>query len=322
MAGGKKSKTWGSRAQAEHAATSERIRAERARALLGAQQARLQAATPKSLARPGVSVPTFLRYATTTEPQKWLTIDAGQLVINTILQCAEDGYDRITFPWPNHVGGGFVGAAIALHEARSRGRLAHATVGYWPWRTGATWPARSILVNPADLLANAQRICNEVRNDAAWADTRLCHEDRAVVELRLRELLKEVQTEQQNGNAVIVRSPNLLEVTPTFPSNLPTPSLYEPQPNHFLYRVRRHTHIVQVTAASRLTSVNDPDRTPFALFGLPATIRKEELQSYLASTRFARLGLDVIVVDLTQVVRQAFPDTWERALTALVSSLV
>jgi hypothetical protein len=100
--------------------------------------------------------------------------------------------------------------------------LAYATFGYWPWRGGATWAARSVLVNPADLLTAAGRICTEVRAGAAWATNSAAHahQDRAVVELRLDELLKDDEQQVSGRDAVeriVVRSPNLLEVTTVFP---------------------------------------------------------------------------------------------------------
>jgi len=322
MSGGKRHKDWDTRAGVERAATAERNRTERVRALLAVAQARLQAATPRPLARPGVSTPTALRYATTSEPQRWIYVDAGQPIVQAINDAAEDGNDRLVFPWPNRIGGSFVAAALGLQQARAAGALAHATFAYWPWRIGATWPSRSVLVNPADLLTAARRICTDVRSGAAWAKTALAHDDRAVVELRFDELLKEYSGNvRDTAERVVVRSPNLFEITAVFQPREEARTSYVSEPDHFLYRVRRHTHIGKLTLADRLSAVDDPTRTPFALFGLPAKLRPEDLHPFLRHGRFAQHGLDVVVADLTQLSRQAFADSWENGFDALVAAL-
>jgi hypothetical protein len=157
---------WTERGHLERTIAADRLRGERARALIAAAQARIAAAKPKHLARPGVSAPTSLRYATTSEPQRWGTAAAGSAIIAAISDAAQDGADLVIFAWPNRPGGAFVAAAMALQQGRASGTLAHATFGYWPWRNGATWAARSVLVNPADLLTAARRICTEVRGGA------------------------------------------------------------------------------------------------------------------------------------------------------------
>jgi hypothetical protein len=322
VSGGNRHKDWNTRARVEHAAAADRFRGERARALLTAAQSRLKAATPRALGRPGVSTSTALRYATTSEPQRWIDADAGQPIIQAITDAAEDGHDRVIFPWPNRVGGAFVATALALQQARASGSLAHATFAYWPWRAGATWPARSVLVNPSDLLTSARRICNDISSGASWVDTSLAHEGRAVVELRFRELIEESsRTDRGSPDSVVVRSPNLFEITPVFQPRDNTLGRYMRESAHFLYRVRRHTRIGKLNLADRLATIDDPVRTPFGLFGLPAERHPEDIRPYLAHGRFAQRGLDVVVVDLTQLARQAFPETWENGFSALVAAL-
>lgn len=326
MSSGRHHKEWSTRGRIERAASADQLRAEHARALIAAAQARAAAAKPKVLMRPGVSVPTTLRYATTSEPQRWNDAVAAKVVVNAITDAAQDGSDRIVFPWPNRLGGSFVSAAIALQQSRVSGSLAYATFGYWPWRSGATWAARSVLVNPADLLTAARRICTEVRAGAAWAtDSKMvAHEDRAVVELRLDELLKD-DVQQASGrdavDRVVVRSPNLLEATAVFPPGEAKNASYTADGDQVLYRVRRYTRIGKLTMASRLSTVGDPSRTPFALLGLMPALRPEELNPLLQHERVAQLGLDVVVVDLTQLSRQSVPDNWEKAFSALLSAL-
>ena len=284
---------WTARGHFERAAAADRLRGERAGALIAVAQARIAAAKPRPLLRPGVSAPTALRYATTSEPQRWSLASAGRVIITAIEDSAQDGADRVVFAWPSRPGGAFVAAAMALQQARASGTLAYATFGFWPWRNGATWAARSILVNPADLLAAAQRICTEVRGNAAWADKSLAHEDRAVVELRLRELLKENKPYgpgDGDGKPIVVRSPNLLETTTVFPPREISREPYAADADQVLYRVRRHTRIGELNLGGRLTAVGDPSRTPFALLGLPPVAKPEGLHHFLRHARVEQSG--------------------------------
>jgi hypothetical protein len=285
---------WSNQGHRERAAAASRLRAERAKALIEAARARSIATEAKPVVRPGVSAPTALRYATTSEPGRWNGAAAGMPVIGAILAAVHDGLDRLLFPWPSRIGGAFVPAAIALQQARASGTLAFATFGYWPWRAGATWAARSILVNPADLLAAARRICTELRQGASWADSAVAHEDRAVMELRFDELLDNGRAHgPHKGSAerVIVRSPNLLEITPVFPPAQARTATYAADVDHVLYRVRRYTHIGKLALHDRLAAVGDPGRTPFALLGLPSRTQPEALHRFLRDTRVRRLGL-------------------------------
>jgi len=326
VSGGRHHKDWSARGRIERAATADQLRAEQARTLIAAAQARIAAAKPKNLMRPGVSVPTTLRYAATSEPQCWSDAAAAKVIVSAITDAAQDGSDRIVFPWPNRLGGSFVSTAMALQQARASGSLAYATFAYWPWRSGATWAARSVLVNPADLLTAARRICTEVRAGATWATASgmVAHEDRAVVELRLDELLKDDEQQASSRDAVervVVRSPNLLEMTAVFPPGEAKNASYVTDGDQVLYRVRRYTRIGKLTMGRRLLAVGDPLRTPFALLGLAPALKPEGLNPYLQHERVAQLGLDVVVVDLTQLSRQTLPDNWEKAFSALLAAL-
>ena len=315
---------WTERGHFERAAAADRLRGERARALIAAAQARMALAVPQPLMRPGVSAPTALRYATTSEPQRWVDFSAGRAIINAIGDSALDGADRIVFAWPSRLGGSFVTAALALLEARASGTLAHATFGYWPWRNGATWAGRSILVHPADLRVVAQRIYTEAHGGAAWADNSIAHEDRAIVEFRLGELFKG-NVLHGPGHArdeqIVVRSPNLLEMTTVFPPGEAGQDPYKADADQVLYRVRRHTIIGKLDLRERLAAVGDPTRTPFALLGLPPARKPEALQPFLRHSRVVQRGLDVVVVDLTQRARQSLSDDWEKPFADLVSAL-
>lgn len=322
--GGKRSADWSAKNQVERAAAAERFRAERARALLAAAQARAADARPRPLARPGVTMPTVLQYARTSDPERWSTASAGSGITRAIGDAAQDGVDRIVFAWPSRPGGAFVAAALALQESRTSGALAHATFGYWPWRPGATFAARSILVNPVDLLTAARRICTEVRGGAEWADGTLSHEALSLVEFRLDELLKKEPTKQTgrgSSDAIIVRSPTLRETTAIFPPGEPGRAPYEADADQVLHRVRNYTRIGKLHAAMHLAAVGDPVRTPFALLGLPPVSKSEDLYPYLRHERVLHRGLDVVVVDLTRVARRLLPDDWEKPFAAAIAAL-
>ena len=146
MSTGRGNNDWNARGRIERVATSDRQRAERAKALLVASKLRIDAAKIRPLERPGISVQVPIRYAITSEPQHWRDSAAGRVILTAIADAAQDGSDKVVFAWPNNLGGSFVPAAIALQQVRATGALAYATFGYWPWRSGATWSARSLLV--------------------------------------------------------------------------------------------------------------------------------------------------------------------------------
>jgi hypothetical protein len=107
-----------------------------------------------------------------------------------------------------------------MREARTSGRLAYATIAFWPWRNGATWAARSILVHPGDVARAAARAADEMHRGAAWAQPDLAHDSLCLLEMRLRDLT--TTSRQANGEAaaarsnIIVQSPTLLETTSVF----------------------------------------------------------------------------------------------------------
>ena len=319
---GRRFKEWTSRGRVEQAAASDQIRAERARALLGAAKARARLAAPQALIRPGVASSTLLHYALTSDPQRWICAAAGRPIIDAITAAAIDGQDRLIFPWPNRIGGAFVATAIALQETRTSGSLAHATFGYWPWRSGATFAARTVLVNPIDLRASARNVSKDVLAHASWVNPALAHSDRAFVELRFNELIEKTAiADHISPTPVVVRSPNLFEITPTFGPRPDESASYAPTKDHFFYRVRNHTLIGRLSMSARLARLDDPLATPIAVFGLPAETEPENLLPLLNYRRFGQIGLDVVVVDLTSVARQAFPETWERGFAALLTAL-
>jgi hypothetical protein len=174
------SKKWGGRGhnrdqtdQIERIYEGRRRQAERVQALLATRQS---AQASARLSRRGFSSATTVRFASTSAPADWAPANRGRPIIDAILDSIEDGADRAVMAWPARPGGGFSAAAAAMREARTSGRLAYATVAFWPWRKGAIWAARSILVHPGDVAQAAARAAEEMHRGAAWAQPDLAHD--------------------------------------------------------------------------------------------------------------------------------------------------
>jgi hypothetical protein len=314
--------------QADHLESineGRRRQAERVQALLAARQS---AQALARLARPGVSTATALRYASTSAPADWARADRGRPILDAILDAVEDGTDRVIMAWPTRPGGGFAAAAVAMREARASGRLAHATLALWPWRNGATWGARSVLVHPEDVAQAAARIADEMRHRAAWAQPDLAHDSLCLLEMRLRDLT--AANRQADGSAganrpnIIVHSPTLLETTCVFAPNDDTRlPAYVADGDQVLRRVRDYTHIGDKNAGleGHIASVGDPLKTPFAIFGLPATMKREDIARCLKFPRFGAKSLDALVVDVTRTGRSELPDDWETRFTIALEAL-
>lgn len=302
----------------------QREQASRARALLASKKAVPD--EPSLLVRPGISTSTRTRFAIRGNPSDWLFADAGRAVIDAVFEGVRDGHDRIVMTWPEPPGGGFVGACLALREARGTGRLAHATFGYWPWRDGATWAARLVLVNPSDIAAAARASINDT-HATEWQRSDLAHGSLDMIEIRLRDLDQQMTASPgrlRSGASIVVRSPTLLETTLVFaPAASRAAPAYGPLPEQILRRVRRHTFLGERNAGlgDRFDRVGDPITTPFALLGLPPAKRAEELIRYIQSERARVFGIDVVIADLTRPGRSDLPDQWEPRLEALLKSL-
>jgi hypothetical protein len=105
------------------------------------------------------------RYARVSDSGVWLEAPHKGFV-GAIIASTRDGRDRVDLAWPSRPDNGFVAAALALREARSTSRLAHGTLALWPWRSGAAYAARSILVNADDIYQTARQkafaeLCNQ-----------------------------------------------------------------------------------------------------------------------------------------------------------------
>jgi hypothetical protein len=301
----------------------QRAHADRARTLLAA--ASKKAGETSTLERPGISTATRTRFAIRAKPSEWLFADAGRAVIDAIFECIKDGSDRVVMTWPEPPGGAFVAACVALREARGMGHLAHASFAYWPWRDGATWAARLVLVNPSDIAAAARSAINDAHSKD-WKRTDLAHNSLEMIEIRLRDL--DLQMAASPGRplsdaSIIVRSPTVLETTAVFaPVTSKAAPPYGPSADKILRRVRRHTFLGERNAGlgDRFDHVGDPMKTPFALLGLPPAKRAEELARFVQSERVRTFGMDVVIVDLTRPGRSELPDQWEPRLEALLKS--
>ena len=317
---------WTGRGRVEQASKADQLRAERARDLLKASKEKsLTSLTSAQVnaARLGVRTPTSIRYARKSTPKAWSGCELGRPIVDVVLDSARDGADRVVMAWPHRPGSGFVAAALAMREARAAGTLAHATMGYWPWRPGATSAARSILVNPEDLLTCAKRVSTECEAGASWARSGLDHRSLYMTELRLGDLISVTQATKtptaSKDIPVVVHSPTLLETTAVFPPVAGGRNAYAHDSGQVLKRVLSHTQIRKLE--SHVGAVGDPDRTPFAVMGLDAHLKPEDFRRFLQCERFSKFGLDVIIVDLTEAARQAVGPHWDDALKALLLGL-
>lgn len=322
---GGRGRNWDQTDQLERINDGRRRQAERVQAVLATRQS---AQASARLSRPGIWSATTVRFALTSAPADWVPANRGRPIIDAILDSIEDGADRAVMAWPARPGGAFSAAAVAMREARTSGRLAYATVAFWPWRNGATWTARSILVHPGDVAQAAARAADEMHRGAAWAQPDLTHDSLCLLEMRLRDLTATAR--QANGEAtasrsnIIVRSPTLLETTSVFPPAEETRGpAYVPDGEQVLRRVRDYTHIGDKNAGleGHIAAVGDPEKTPFAIFGLPAVTKLEPLRRCLKFSRFVAKSLDALIVDVTQTGRSELPDDWEGQFTIALQAL-
>ena len=198
--------------------------------------------------------PPALRLAIRANPSDWLFADAGRAVIDAVFEGVRDGHDRIVMTWPEPPGGGFVGACLALREARGQAGSLTPTFGYWPWRDGATWAARLVLVNPSDIAAAARASINDT-HATEWQRSDLAHGSLDMIEIRLRDLDQQMTASPgrlRSGTSIVVRSPTLLETTLVFaPAASRAAPAYGPLPERILRRVRRHTFLGERNAGTR-----------------------------------------------------------------------
>ena len=291
-----------------------RAQAQRTRALL--QSTQLPAA-PVHLTRPGVSTPTAMRYATTADPTSWLSPDAGRPLIEAAFDAVKDAGDRAIMAWPSKPGGAFVASCIFLREARSSGRLAHATVGYWPWREGATRAARSVLVNPERHRAGVTS-CVQRSEKSRVAEHRFGHDSLCMLEMRLKDLIKsggsDTRKHQEHRRAQSDSVGNNLGVCAEPVTR--ERRHFRRHPNRCCAAYRKYTSMGEPHAGliEHVEAIGDPDRSLSRLLGLPAATNPDGLTRFLTCPRTKQHGLDLVVVDLTRVGRSDIQDDWEKRL--------
>lgn len=261
--------------------------------------------------------PSRTRYARVSDSDVWLEAPHKGFV-GAVIDAMEDGRDRIVLAWPSRPDNGFVAAALALREARATSRLPHGTLALWPWRSGATYAARSILVSAEDICQVARRKASAELYEQTHA--RLAHEALCLVELRLQDILpSRADQAKPRSEALPVHHPTLLETTAVFvPTERKSAPVYVPNPDQILRRVRRQTTLS--TIPEHVGDVGDPLGTPFAIMGLRPTDRAE-LTRCLHYERFVTHGLDAVIVDLTRTARRTLAPDWQRQLLALLIAL-
>ena len=301
-----------------------RHQAERVQALLAKRQS---AQTSARLSSRGISSATAVRFALTSAPADWAPANRGRPIVDAILDSIEDGADRAVMAWPARPGGGFSAAAVAMREARTSGRLAYATVAFWPWRTGATRAARSILVHPGDVAQAAARAADEMHRGAAWAQPDLANDSLCLLEMRLRDLT--TKEGRRMGRSSRRARTSLCVVRRCWKRRLYSRRQKRPEapPMHpmpqVLRRVRDYTHIGDKNAGleGHIAAVGDPNKTPLAIFGLPAVTKLEPLLRCLKFSCFVAKSLDALIVDATWTGRSELPDDWEGQFTIALQAL-
>ena len=201
--------------------------------------------------------------------------------------------------------------------------MAHVTVGYWPWREGATRAARSVLVNPNDIAQASLHAYNDPKK-AEWQRAALRHDSLCMLEMRLKDLMKSSGGTHENIKNIVVRSPTLLETTSVFaPTRHKGARAFQAAPDQVLRRVRKYTSMGEPHAGlvEHVEAVGDPDRCPFALLGLPAASSPDSLTRFLTCPRTKQHGLDLVVADLTRVGRSDIQDDWEKKLEVFLTAL-
>lgn len=265
-------------------------------------------------------IPGPVRYGRTSDANDTLVLAEGLPIIAIVHQSMADRADRILQTWPSKPENVFIISAMSILEGRLHGKLRHASVGLWPWRSSLTAAARSILVEPEELLEAARTAVNDLQERKDWIKSEVAMEEYQLLLMRFQDL--------QPKGGFVVRRPTLLEITPVFgPSDEHLRSrgrqpVYDATPDQFLKRIRNYTLIGNAKMADNmvpwLRRVGDPMVSPYAVFGLPTDTRT--LSACLKFPRFARLGLDVIIADLTRTARELM-GRWEKNLKTLLEVL-
>jgi len=148
-----------------------------------------------------------------------------------------------------------------------------------------------------------------------------------MVELRLNDLRQAVGgagsagrgSEPRVAERRFVLHPTLLETTSVFPPIVGSAgAAYVADADQVLKRVRSRTNL-DTMPPEHVARIGNPLAAPFALMGLP-TLRSDVARC-LAHERFARSGLDAVVVDLTKMARMTLSVDWRRDLLSLLDAI-
>lgn len=271
-------------------------------------------------------LPTAVRYLrTTADDDSRLVLGSGRPLAEALFQTMADRRDHTILVWPKRPENAFVTAAILVQEGRAMGRLGRATVAVWPWRPALTWAARTVLVDATDMASMAKATLTDLEAGKAilakpeagraWTKAAVALDPYALLTVALRDL------HARRGSRFTVRHPSLLDVTPVYEPRERAASPYEPDPAQFLHRVKDHTRIAEMNGceADHFRRLGDPAQTPFAVFGLP--VGEKALARCMAFPRFASLGLDLVIVDVTRPARDHLGPDWDRRLAAALDAI-
>lgn len=259
-------------------------------------------------------------YARNSDRENSLKLVEGKPLIAAVHDCMKDRQDRILQAWPSKPENAFVVAALSIVEGRLQGKLKHASVGVWPWRSSLTHAAKSILVEPDQLREAALATERDRRAGKTWMCNDVALEEFDILLLCLKNL--------QSKDKLTVRRPSLLETTPFFAPNEDAPRskgrrpVYEASPDQFLNRIRKHTRIAEMgtdLVTGKLDKIGDPMLSPYAVFGLPTDARL--LGACLSFPRFDQLGLDVVVADLARPARDLMAGKWQKHFASLLETV-
>jgi len=322
--------TWGDKGRVDALNRQRTQHQEKTRALLANMAGRRPPApAPTEISTPvpprqGLTKPhpDPIGYGRTQAGTEALVVADGMALLEILQTAVQDRRDRVVLAWPGRPDNGFVAAALYLLEGRTRGWHGHETVAVWPWRSGITWSARSIFVEPPTLVACARAAAEDLMKGAGWTKAAVDHNALNLVHLRLRDLGQPGAAEASSAG-YRGRRPTLLELTSVFPpQEMTAQAPYQADAPQILQRVRAHTRIKQMgqSGEEHLRALSDPGQAPLAVFGLPVS-KESALKRYLAFERFSRLGLDVVVADLTRTSLSDMGDNWPAALGNLARAL-
>jgi hypothetical protein len=313
---GKGSQSWTSSGRLNAIRDAQSRKQAKARALVERIEPR---ATFQMQALEDVALASPLVYRRKANQDVELTAAPVKPVLDAIGRSCGDRRDRVVLCWPVTPDNGFVAIALHLLEGRVSRRHVHGAVGFWPWRSGATWSSRSILVGPDALVRHGREAAQERREGNAWTKEFGGDDAIEMAFMRLHDLRASASATREG---VTVRQPTLFELTAFFRPQEAGGSPYVAHPYHFLHRIRQYTEMGDRGGSTKrfLDVLGDPKLTPLPVFGLPANDRKL-LRRCLGYERFREHPLDVVVADLTHTSIAEMGPSWPSKFQTLLEVL-